>query len=88
MSNVSFASVRRSGNSLGSFHREVGLANPPAFIEHKNMRFLIMDAPSDASLHMYLKVRALADAMPMRPSGTIADRSLLHAFNRNFKSTL
>eukprot|EP01119_Soliformovum_irregulare_P006705 TRINITY_DN1905_c0_g1_i1.p1 TRINITY_DN1905_c0_g1~~TRINITY_DN1905_c0_g1_i1.p1 ORF type:complete len:161 (+),score=23.96 TRINITY_DN1905_c0_g1_i1:95-577(+) len=31
------------------------LPTPPSYIEHKNMRFLIFDAPTDANLDMYLK---------------------------------
>eukprot|EP01137_Pigoraptor_chileana_P010415 Opistho-2@60019 len=30
------------------------LPNPPALIEHKNMKFLIMDAPSDSNLGVYI----------------------------------
>jgi protein tyrosine phosphatase type 4A len=31
------------------------LASKPTFIEWKNLRFLIMDAPKQANLHLYLK---------------------------------
>ena len=32
------------------------LANPPTLVEHSGWRFLIMDAPSDANLHLYIHV--------------------------------
>ena len=35
------------------------LPNPPTLIEHRNLKFLIMDAPTDANLPLYLKVRSL-----------------------------
>eukprot|EP00123_Amoebidium_parasiticum_P012794 comp21582_c0_seq1/m.30166 comp21582_c0_seq1/g.30166 ORF comp21582_c0_seq1/g.30166 comp21582_c0_seq1/m.30166 type:complete len:161 (-) comp21582_c0_seq1:147-629(-) len=31
------------------------MQNPPALIEHKGMRFMIMDAPSDSNLPLYLQ---------------------------------
>lgn len=31
------------------------IGSKPSFIEYKNMRFLIMDAPKEGNLHLYLK---------------------------------
>ncbi|KAI9145791.1 protein-tyrosine phosphatase-like protein, partial [Paraphysoderma sedebokerense] len=31
------------------------LLNPPSLIEYKNMKFLVMDAPSDGNLPLYMK---------------------------------
>ncbi|KAF9552073.1 Protein tyrosine phosphatase type IVA 1, partial [Lunasporangiospora selenospora] len=30
------------------------LLNRPALIEYKHMRFLVLDAPSDSNLHLYV----------------------------------
>jgi protein tyrosine phosphatase type 4A len=32
-----------------------GLPNPPSYIEYKNWKFLIFDAPTEANLELYLK---------------------------------
>ncbi len=31
------------------------LVNKPSFIEYEQVRFLIMDAPKDSNLHIYLR---------------------------------
>lgn len=31
-----------------------GLVSKPTYIKHKNLRFLIMDAPTDPTLHLYM----------------------------------
>lgn len=34
--------------------KEAKLPNSPSYIEYRNMKFLIMDAPSDANLPLYI----------------------------------
>jgi protein tyrosine phosphatase type 4A len=48
--NFSMAYTYRSSSSK----KTVPLPNPPTLIEYQGMRFVIMDAPSDANLPLYL----------------------------------
>ena len=46
---------RRSSSSSGSRNPQHCLASPPALVAWGPQRYLIMDAPNNGNLHMYLK---------------------------------
>lgn len=52
---VNLAATNNSNNSAAPSRPPSRLPNPPALIEYKSMRFLIMDAPSDSNLSLYLQ---------------------------------
>ena len=49
------SSVAKNGTSGSGTGASVSIGTKPTLIEHKPMRFLIMDAPRQANLHIYIK---------------------------------
>ncbi|KAJ1497524.1 Protein tyrosine phosphatase type IVA 1, partial [Coelomomyces lativittatus] len=45
---------RATSASLSNVNAQQRLLNPPTFIQFKGMQFLIMDAPTDGNLNLYL----------------------------------
>ncbi|KAG5457470.1 MAG: protein-tyrosine phosphatase-like protein [Olpidium bornovanus] len=52
----------------------VRLINQPTLVEHKNLRFLIADAPSDSNLPLFIKDWSFSDGEP--PPSDIVDNWL------------
>jgi protein tyrosine phosphatase type 4A len=54
-SKVMTSSVTKNGTSGSGTGASFSIGTKPTLIEHKPMRFLMMDAPRQANLHIYIK---------------------------------